>query len=81
MTRLIIFTAAEDMAANHQRNSSHPKKLPAHARPSKPAPLTKRHSYQSAYKTAHKPVLAIAKHDGEEELMAASFLNYWYCPL
>lgn len=66
------------MATHHARHPSHHSKkpLPVHARPSKPAPLSKRsHSYsKSSHKAAHSRDLDLA--DDEEDSMAVSFLNY-----
>ncbi|KAI8942117.1 hypothetical protein NX059_000211 [Plenodomus lindquistii] len=66
------------MATHHVRHPSHHSKkpLPVHARPSKPAPLSKRsHSYsKSSHKAAHSRDIDIE--DDEEDSMAVSFLNY-----
>ncbi|KAF2191475.1 hypothetical protein K469DRAFT_720500 [Zopfia rhizophila CBS 207.26] len=58
------------------RPSNHSKRpLPAHARPSKPAPLSKRTNSHGASKGGQKP--AYPKEDfEEEEVMATSFLQY-----
>lgn len=66
------------MATHHARHPSHHSKkpVPAHARPSKPAPLSKRSlSYnKSSHKAAHSRDLEVA--NDEEDSMAVSFLNY-----
>ncbi|PVH98410.1 hypothetical protein DM02DRAFT_596040 [Periconia macrospinosa] len=62
------------MATHHTRHLSHHSKRPqpAHARPSKPAPLSKRTSSHGSSKKA------APKNDDveEEEVMATSFLNF-----
>jgi hypothetical protein len=52
--------------------------LPAHARPTKPAPLSKRsHSHgKSSTKAAHQKEVEQESWD-DEESMAVSFLNFW----
>lgn len=68
------------MATHHHhasRSSNHSKRpLPAHARPSKPGPLSKRSNSHGASKGGQK----VAHHRDEEpeddESMAASFLNF-----
>lgn len=67
------------MATHHVRHPSHSKKpLPAHARPSKPASLSKRthsHGSKGSSKIAHQRDF---DSEDDEESMAVSFLNYWY---
>jgi hypothetical protein len=69
------------MATHHVRHPSHHSKrsATAHARPSRPAPLSKRsHSYgKGASKTAHQKEPEAESWD-DEESMAVSFLNFWY---
>ncbi|CAO2651535.1 Nn.00g041050.m01.CDS01 [Neocucurbitaria sp. VM-36] len=65
-------------AAHHVRHPSHHsrKPLPAHARPSKPAPLSKRphsHGSKGSIKIAHHKE---AESEDDEDSMAVSFLNY-----
>ncbi|KAF2497505.1 hypothetical protein BU16DRAFT_316011 [Lophium mytilinum] len=64
------------MATQH-RSAHHPKKqLPAHARPSKPAPLSKRsHSY-GGHKGGRKADHHKEEDTEDEEVMASSFLQY-----
>ena len=65
--------------ATHTRQTSYSKRpLPAHARPSKPAPLSKRTNSHGASKKAvplHKKEEVFEE---EEDLMATSFLQFWY---
>ncbi|KAJ4298257.1 hypothetical protein N0V90_006156 [Kalmusia sp. IMI 367209] len=62
------------MATHTRHPSSHSKKaLPAHARPSKPAPLSKRTNYTSASK---KAVQEKEDEFEDEDLMATSFLQF-----
>lgn len=67
------------MATHHVRHPSHHSKkaLPVHARPVRPASLSKRtHSYgKSSSKVAHPTEV---ESEDEDESMAVSFLNYWY---
>lgn len=66
--------------ATHTRQTSHSKRpLPAHARPSKPAPSYKRTNSHGASK---KQALLQKKEDefDDDELMATSFLQFWYEP-
>ena len=67
------------MAAHQIRSSAHPKKpLPAHARPSKPAPLSKRVNSHGTNKGGHKAAQNTEEDLVDEESMATSFLQYWY---
>lgn len=64
--------------AHHVRHTSHHsrKSLPAHARPSRPAPQVKRthsHGSKGSSKATHHKEL---ESEDEEESMAVSFLNY-----
>ncbi|KAF2248225.1 hypothetical protein BU26DRAFT_329508 [Trematosphaeria pertusa] len=63
------------MAAHHtNRPSNHPKRpLPAHARPSKPAPLSKR---TNSYGAGKKAVHSTEEDFEDEEVMATSFLQF-----
>ncbi|KAF2112660.1 hypothetical protein BDV96DRAFT_602047 [Lophiotrema nucula] len=70
------------MATHHTRHpSNHSKRpLPAHARPSKPAPLTKRSTSHGASKSVQKAALRKEEDLEDEEGMATSFLNFCtYC--
>ncbi|KAF9737568.1 hypothetical protein PMIN06_007812 [Paraphaeosphaeria minitans] len=60
----------------HTRQPSHTKRpLPPHARPSKPAPLSKRsHSHPASKKAA--PLHHTDEDTGDEDLMATSFLQF-----
>ncbi|OCK89407.1 uncharacterized protein K441DRAFT_667493 [Cenococcum geophilum 1.58] len=65
------------MAAHQNRSSAHPKKpLPAHARPSKPAPLLKRVNSHGTNKGGHKAAQHTEEDLEDEESMATSFLQY-----
>ncbi|KAF2084089.1 hypothetical protein K490DRAFT_59892 [Saccharata proteae CBS 121410] len=62
-------------AHHHHRTPSHPKAKSSahpHQRPQRPAPLSKRASYQKNAKEAQ----AQKKQDDDDEVMAASFLNF-----
>lgn len=65
------------MATHHVRHPSK-RSLPAHARSTKPAPLSKRsHSYgKGSTKAAHQKEVDTESWD-DEESMAVSFLNFW----
>jgi hypothetical protein len=64
--------------ATHTRQLSHTKRpLSVHARPSKPAPLSKRsHSHGASKKAV--PLHKKEEEIEDEDLMATSFLQYWY---
>lgn len=66
------------MATHHSRSSNHTKRpLPAHARPSKPAPLSKRSSSHGGVpKSGHKVSQSQEEDFEDEEVMATSFLQY-----
>ncbi|OCK81090.1 hypothetical protein K432DRAFT_416285 [Lepidopterella palustris CBS 459.81] len=65
------------MATHQHRSSAHPKKpLPAHARPSKPAPLSKRTDSHGGSKGGNKAVQRKEEDHEDEEGMAVSFLQY-----
>ncbi|OCL15464.1 hypothetical protein AOQ84DRAFT_370344 [Glonium stellatum] len=65
------------MATHQLRPSAHPKKpLPAHARPSKPAPPSKRANSHGANKGGHEAAQHTEEDLEDEESMATSFLQY-----
>lgn len=68
------------MATHHVRHSSqHSKKAhPAHARTSKPAPLSKRSGSHGRKASSHAVQHREVVDDEDEDPMAVSFLNYWY---
>lgn len=67
------------MATHTRQQSSSKRPLPAHARPSKPAPLSRRSNSYGASKKA-VPLHKKEEEIEDEDLMATSFLQFWYDP-
>ncbi|KAF2794645.1 hypothetical protein K505DRAFT_241689 [Melanomma pulvis-pyrius CBS 109.77] len=64
------------MATQHSRPSNHSKRLSAHARPTRPAPLSRRSNSHGAIKGLQKAAHHQEEDSEDEGVMATSFLQY-----